>query len=338
MNSLRLEDLNFLEKIGEGSSSEVFRAMHKLTNRIYAVKVISKDYSLIEMQRIRNEIRISTKICHPFIVKVFDTFEDQTSIFVVMEYIPNGTLLKLVSENGKLKEEEAKKYFVQIVDALSYLHERQKIVHRDLKCENIMLDSNNDVRLIDFGFSKYYDNTALKTICGSLQYTAPEILLGKEYDNKVDIWSLGVILYSMVHGYYPFTNEKQNLLIKAIEENDPIFNKDLSSELKNLMTKMLIKDPSQRISLFDIKTHPWISSAYSQFVKNSEQLMSFRLLNQVSFRKSAVSLHRPGLRTYNPFQEKNTVKSITQLVSNPIKVPIRIRNSNTIQHFIPFIK
>ena len=193
--------------IGKGSFSVVYLGKNKITNKEVAIKKISISFDdNVAVEHIDSEIKIMRKTNHPNIVKLYDHLYDRDgNIYLIMEYCEKGNLSNLL--NGKpLKEKYAQKFMRQIVNALEYLF-INKIIHRDIKPQNIMVTNDNVLKLSDFGFAKFFKDDIddmSKTICGSPIYMAPEIIMCKTYSNKIDLWSIGVILYEMIIGKPPY--------------------------------------------------------------------------------------------------------------------------------------
>ena len=175
-----------------------------------------------------------------------------------MEYCSGDQLFKQIRKSKCLKEEEASKYYQQIVSGIEYIH-KIGIVHRDLKPENILLDHNNDVKLVDFGLGNLYkEGTLLKTACGSPCYAAPEMIKGHRYNGLMtDIWSSGVVLYAMVAGCLPFEDKNTSHLYKKIQTPEYNMPSTFSDKLKDLIEKIIVVDPNKRYTVSDIRAHPW---------------------------------------------------------------------------------
>jgi serine/threonine protein kinase len=206
---------------------------------------------------------------HPFISKLFDVIETDQFAYLVMEYAERGTILRYVNEYGRLPEVQARRYFSQLLSALEYLHDVRKVAHRDLKAENVLLDRHSNIRVIDFGLSNTFcENVGLGTACGSPAYAAPEMVQGKTYTKSVDIWSSGVLLYAMVVGHLPFDDENATRLLQKIAYSEPMYPAYMSPQLLDLLNKLLIKNPDERITIPRIKSHPWFSqSEYAKFLQ-----------------------------------------------------------------------
>lgn len=245
------------DQIGSGSFSDIFSAIHVQTNTKVALKIMFKSDDQEEMRSIQQEIRINKTLDHPFICKFFTEIETEHLIIIVMELIEGTNTLDYVNQNSGLPITEAKNLFAQLVIAMEYLHNEAHITHRDLKLENVMIDGFGHIRLIDFGFSSV--NTMMSTCCGSIPYCAPEILLEQKYTRAADIWSMGVILYAFIDGNLPFYHSNMNALATMICQKEVAFSNTFGDEVKELIRKMLMKDPEQRITIEEIKRHPFIS-------------------------------------------------------------------------------
>lgn len=268
---------DLIKQIGVGSFSYVYLAVHKICKVEVAIKIIPKKRIASSMNTIRFEREVSTlkQLDHPLIAQLFETLEDDLFHYFVMELAKNGDLLSYINKVGKLNEISAKQYFVQILSVLEYMHKVKKVAHRDLKAENILLDENDNVRIIDFGFSISFtdDNPNLQTKCGSPAYIAPEIINGEDYTNAADIWSIGVVLYAMVTGKLPFEDPSNSVqaILQKIVDSDLCLPKELSPELKQLIQRMLCRVPSRRITINEIKIHTWYSNASEERLCSSVQ-------------------------------------------------------------------
>lgn len=253
------------QTIGEGSFSKVKLAVHKPSNNIVAIKIISKqNLSKNDKLRTEREIEILSSLNHPNIIHVIEIIQTESYYYIVMEYCPEGELFSYIVHKKRLSEEEASFLLYQIVNAVEYIHSKN-ISHRDLKPENILLLSNRTIKIIDFGLSNYIVNKAyLSTPCGSPCYAAPEMLKNKQYDGKkVDIWSIGIILYAMVCGYLPFDDKNTQRLYQKVMKCQVTYTKNISSNAKNLIYQMLIKEPKKRITIENIKKHPFYLQGYN---------------------------------------------------------------------------
>jgi len=195
-----------LKTIGKGNFAKVKLAKHIPTGKEVAIKIIDKtQLNQGSLQKLFREVRIMKILDHPNIVKLFQVIETEKTLYLVMEYASGGEVFDYLVLHGRMKEKEARAKFRQIVSAVQYCHQK-RIIHRDLKAENLLLDSEMNIKIADFGFSnEFTPGNKLDTFCGSPPYAAPELFQGKKYDGpEVDVWSLGVILYTLVSGSLPF--------------------------------------------------------------------------------------------------------------------------------------
>jgi serine/threonine protein kinase len=257
--------------LGKGSFSSVWLAEHSASGLRVAIKAVHSGLLSDPVQRTRfvREVLLMKQMDHPFIGKLYEVIEISDFICLVQEFAPCGSLLSSVNDHRYLPESIARRYFAQLVSALEYVHEGRLVVHRDIKAENVLLDENRNIRLIDFGLSHEYtmDEPTCKTACGSPAYAAPEMILGHSYTKAADIWSAGVLLYGMVVGELPFDDREgiQNLMWRIVTL-EPTYPSTLSSPLIDLLKKLLVKAPEQRIDLERIKEHPWLTSSEYQYV------------------------------------------------------------------------
>lgn len=247
--------------IGKGSFAEVWLAKHNKSNTNVAIKVIPKNSIKTEDQKIRlfREIQLQKLFKHQYLASFYGMIENIDNYYLIMEFLPRGTLSTKIAQEGMLSESKARHYFIQTVYSMSYLHNQLKIAHRDLKAENIMLDLEDNIRIIDFGLSREIPKGDFKTKCGSPQYSAPEIYSEATYTESVDVWSAGIILYYMVTGFFPFDGITRSDMVKKILNNDVSFPPFLKDDLQDLLKKMLDKNPKTRITFQEILNHPWIT-------------------------------------------------------------------------------
>ncbi|XP_034734900.1 SNF related kinase b [Etheostoma cragini] len=248
--------------LGRGHFAVVKLARHVNTGRLVAVKMIDKTkLDVMATSHLLQEVRCMRLVQHPNVVCLYEVIDTPTTLYLVMELAEGGDLYDyILRHEGGVAEGTAKRHFAQIVCAVAYCHQLH-VVHRDLKPENVVFfPQQGAVKLTDFGFSNLFQpGTMLATSCGSLAYSAPEILLGEEYDAPaVDIWSLGVILYMLVCGVPPFqeTNDSETLVM--ILDCRYCVPKHVSDDCRDLISRMLQKDPSCRASLEEIEAHHWL--------------------------------------------------------------------------------
>ncbi|XP_016109722.1 serine/threonine-protein kinase MARK2-like isoform X6 [Sinocyclocheilus grahami] len=240
-----------LKTIGKGNFAKVKLAKHVLTDKEVAVKIIDKtQLNSSSLQKLFREVRIMKVLNHPNIVKLFEVIETDKSLYLVMEYASGGEVFDYLVAHGRMKEKEARAKFRQIVSAVQYCHQKC-IVHRDLKAENLLLDADMNIKIADFGFSNEFTlGNKLDTFCGSPPYAAPELFQGKKYDGpEVDVWSLGVILYTLVSGSLPFDGQNLKELRERVLRGKYRIPFYMSTDCENLLKKFLILNPTKRGSL-----------------------------------------------------------------------------------------
>ncbi|XP_026122936.1 serine/threonine-protein kinase MARK2 isoform X8 [Carassius auratus] len=240
-----------LKTIGKGNFAKVKLARHVLTSKEVAVKIIDKtQLNSSSLQKLYREVRIMKLLNHPNIVKLFEVIETDKSLYLVMEYASGGEVFDYLVAHGRMKEKEARAKFRQIVSAVQYCHQKC-IVHRDLKAENLLLDADMNIKIADFGFSNEFTvGNKLDTFCGSPPYAAPELFQGKKYDGpEVDVWSLGVILYTLVSGSLPFDGQNLKELRERVLRGKYRVPFYMSTDCENLLKKFLILNPTKRLSL-----------------------------------------------------------------------------------------
>ncbi|KAF5916537.1 NUAK family SNF1-like kinase 2 [Diceros bicornis minor] len=263
----------FLETLGKGAYGKVKKARES-AGRLVAIKSIRKDKIKDEqdLMHIRREIEIMSSLNHPHIIAIHEVFENSSKIVIVMEYASRGDLYDYISERQRLSERDARHFFRQIVSAVHYCHQNG-IVHRDLKLENILLDANGNIKIADFGLSNlYHQGKFLQTFCGSPLYASPEIVNGKPYTGpEVDSWSLGVLLYILVHGTMPFDGQDHKTLVKQISDGayrEP----PKPSDACGLIRWLLMVNPTRRATLEDVASHWWVNWGYTTRVGEQEAL------------------------------------------------------------------
>ncbi|KAM5226992.1 serine/threonine-protein kinase SIK3 isoform 3-T3 [Hipposideros larvatus] len=275
--------------IGKGNFAVVKRATHLVTKAKVAIKIIDKTQLDEEnLKKIFREVQIMKMLCHPHIIRLYQVMETERMIYLVTEYASGGEIFDHLVAHGRMAEKEARRKFKQIVAAVFFCHCRN-IVHRDLKAENLLLDANLNIKIADFGFSNLFTpGQLLKTWCGSPPYAAPELFEGKEYDGpKVDIWSLGVVLYVLVCGALPFDGSTlQNLRARVLSGKFriPFF---MSTECEHLIRHMLVLDPSKRLSMEQICKHKWMKLGdadpnFDRLIAECQQLKEERQMDPLN--------------------------------------------------------
>uniref|UniRef100_A0A673CGL7 non-specific serine/threonine protein kinase n=1 Tax=Sphaeramia orbicularis TaxID=375764 RepID=A0A673CGL7_9TELE len=252
-----------LKTIGKGNFAKVKLARHTLTGREVAIKIIDKTQlnpsSLQKVVVLRECRQMSNK------VKLFEVIESEKTLYLVMEYASGGEVFDYLVAHGRMKEKEARAKFRQIVSAVEYCHQK-RIVHRDLKAENLLLDADMNIKIADFGFSNEFTlGSKLDTFCGSPPYAAPELFQGKKYDGpEVDVWSLGVILYTLVSGSLPFDGQNLKELRERVLRGKYRIPFYMSTDCENLLKKLLVLNPGKRSSLQQIMEDRWMNAGYDK--------------------------------------------------------------------------
>jgi serine/threonine protein kinase len=251
INELIKEKLTIIKKIGKGVYSRVFLARHNETQIDYALKIIECENKNVK-KLVDREIHLLKTISHNRIISIYDVIynEKYNVIIIILEYCVGGDLSRFLN-GAALSERRGIYYIYQIVEGLKYLNDNN-IIHRDLKPQNILIDSNNCIKICDFGFSrKFNDTEMLQTLCGSPLYMAPEIIKHKTYNHKSDIWSFGIIIYEILTGHLPYKATTVYELFKNINNLSIIYPHSLSEEIVDLLGKIFIHDPNMRIGFND---------------------------------------------------------------------------------------
>ncbi|CAH8498995.1 unnamed protein product [Heterobilharzia americana] len=258
----------FIRTIGKGNFAKVKLASHVITGQQVAIKIIDKtQLSPSSRQKLFREVRLMKLLDHPNIVKLFEIIDNDKILYLVMEYASGGEVFDYLVAHGRMKEKEARAKFRQIVSAVQYCHQKH-IIHRDLKAENLLLDADMNIKLADFGFSNEFSpGTKLDTFCGSPPYAAPELFQGKKYDGpEVDVWSLGVILYTLVSGSLPFDGQTLRELRERVLRGKYRIPFYMSTDCESLLKKMLVLNPSKRYTLEMVMKDRWMNTGYEDNV------------------------------------------------------------------------
>jgi serine/threonine protein kinase len=261
-NSTALMDMYMVGKIvGVGSYGKVRAAWHRLTGQKVAIKTYDKSKlkDPEHWKRVQSEIKIMEQVSHPRIARMYEAVETPKRMHLIMECLDGGNLCSYVKSKRRLSEDESRRIFFQLVQALDVLHQ-SCVIHRDIKLENVLFDKNKEVKLIDFGFSTVSPNgKKLRVFCGTPSYMAPEIVRRTEYEGKpVDMWGLGVLLYALLCGCFPFRAKSYPDLYRRIARGTFTIPDELSSPVRDLLTQLLMVDPYARISAPNVLKHPWL--------------------------------------------------------------------------------
>ncbi|XP_063063412.1 serine/threonine-protein kinase SIK2 isoform X2 [Engraulis encrasicolus] len=247
--------------LGKGNFAVVKLARHRITKTEVAIKIIDKtQLDATNLEKIYREVQIMKMLDHPHIIKLYQVMETKNMLYLVTEYAKNGEIFDYLANQGRLSETEARRKFWQILTAVEYCHKRH-IVHRDLKAENLLLDSHMNIKIADFGFGNFFrPGEPLATWCGSPPYAAPEVFEGQQYEGpQLDIWSMGVVLYVLVCGALPFDGPSLPVLRQRVLEGRfriPYF---MTEDCEHLIRRMLVLDPSKRLTVAQIKEHRWMA-------------------------------------------------------------------------------
>ncbi|KAK3093684.1 hypothetical protein FSP39_018880 [Pinctada imbricata] len=249
--------------LGEGSYAKVKSGYSERSQRRVAIKIIDRKRTPKDFREkfLPRELKLHTNLDHPNVIKLFEIFEFHNRVYLIMEHAGHGDLLEYIKLRGALPDERAKTMFKQIVNAVEYLHQNS-IVHRDLKCENLLLDTMSNIKVSDFGFCRSIEPGDLcKTYCGSAAYAAPEILQGIPYFGPMhDIWSIGVILYIMVCAAMPYDDSNIKKMVREQLERKVSFSKSkkVSPECKDLIYRILEVNSKRRLTIPQMMYHPWL--------------------------------------------------------------------------------
>lgn len=254
--------------LGIGAFGRVKVAQHMLTGVKVAIKILARQsINDSAAEKVIREIKIMRLLSHPHIVRLYEVIETRSCIYVIMEYMNSGELFDYITENGRLDEDEARHLFQQIISGVESCH-LHMVVHRDLKPENLLLDTKGNVKIADFGLANIMrDGHLLKTSCGSPNYASPEVISERLYAGpEVDIWSCGVILYAILCGSLPFDDDNLSGLYAKIKSGIYTYPNYLSIGARDLIRRMLIVDPINRITIPEIYKHPWFQKNIPQYI------------------------------------------------------------------------
>ena len=273
----RVGNYSGFSKLGEGTFGVVLKSSHRIAGEKVAVKVLEKRrmQQADDIERVGREIQILKQLRHPHVVRLWEIIYAQDRIYLVMEYCPRGELFQHIVKQGRLREDEGKRFFAQIVAGVAYLHSMH-VVHRDIKPENLLLDSERHIRIADFGLStRCAPGQVLKHACGSPCYAAPEMLTragqaSGYVGHPVDVWSTGVTLFAMICGFLPFEHANTSALYKKIIAGEYALPPFLSREAKDLLKRLLTTEPTRRISLEHAASHPWCAHAADAVLQPSQ--------------------------------------------------------------------
>ncbi|KAL3124087.1 hypothetical protein niasHT_004676 [Heterodera trifolii] len=253
-----LSDFDIGRPLGKGKFGNVYLARDRKYRIPVALKILFKSQLVkgnVEHQLVR-EIEIHAHLRHPNILRMFNYFHDDKKVYLILEYALHGELFKVLQKTRRFSEPTSAQYIFQVSDALNYCHSK-KVIHRDIKPENILLCADGKIRIADFGWAVHAKNRR-QTMCGTLDYLPPEMVLKRQHDEKVDYWSVGVLCYEFLVGRPPFetkTQEETYTRIMKVQYSFPSF---MSPDARDLISKLLVKEPSRRLSFEQVMKHHWI--------------------------------------------------------------------------------
>jgi 3-phosphoinositide dependent protein kinase-1 len=271
-----VNDFDFGRSLGEGSYSTVVAATDRTTQREYAIKILDKRH-IIKEKKVKyvniEKDTLNRLNDHPGIVRLFYTFQDERSLYFVLDLAINGELLGVLKKTGTFDEECTRFYGAQILDAIEYMHHKG-VLHRDLKPENVLLDANMHVKITDFGTGKMLDQKSRSgengtdplfskddhravSFVGTAEYVSPELLTAKEGGKPTDLWAFGCIIYQLLCGRPPFKGATEYLTFDKILKLDYSFPPGFPPAARDLVERLLVPDPSKRLTVEHVKNHPF---------------------------------------------------------------------------------
>nr|AWV50517.1 testis-specific serine/threonine-protein kinase 1 [Haliotis discus hannai]QHR80096.1 TSSK1-like protein [Haliotis discus hannai] len=280
--------------LGEGSYAKVKSAFSEKLRKRVAVKIINRKRAPKDFREkfLPRELQVLKVVDHHNVIALFEILEIHHKLYIVMEHAGHGDLLEYIKLRGAQSEDQARKMFKQMMDGIDYLH-KNHIAHRDLKCENLLLDSENTLKVSDFGFARFYDNgVTSKTFCGSAAYAAPEVLQGIPYHVPLhDIWAMGIILYIMICASMPYDDSNLKRMVRDQTEKKVSFSKSkkISVDCKDLVHRILEVNVKKRASIAMMSEHPWIRGASGSASTSVNQPYPIQPVTSEDKRKDKVS-------------------------------------------------
>ena len=355
----KITDFEKDKEIGKGGFGLVWKVTHKKTQKVYCIKVIEKSGIIQQklVNQMNREIEIMYILNHPHCLRLKNHFEDDQNFYLVMPLAHKGQLYRVLRKFKKFDERTAAQILRETISALQYLHSfKPPIIHRDIKPENLLLNNGGRVLLADFGWSNFSDGDVRKTFCGTPEYIAPEMLLKKGHDTRVDIWSIGVLMFELLAGYSPFVAKNNQDLYQNIRRLKIQWPKDMPPLAKNLIGKILKLNPLDRPSLQDILDHQWfkqtkmIKPLLENKLNTLKDLLAFHMLNEPTEQilermntllkltgKDADNTNAKNIIKENPdsdnvLKQKNIMKQINddKPVQNKIKEDIKANKETNV--------
>ena len=342
----KITDFEKDREIGKGGFGLVWKVIHKKTQKVYCIKVIQKA-GIIEQKLIdqmNREIEIMYILNHPHCLRLKNHFEDDTNFYLVMPLASKGQLYRVLKKFRKFDEKTAAQILRETISALQYLHSfNPPIIHRDIKPENLLLNEGGRVLLADFGWSNFSDGDVRKTFCGTPEYIAPEMLLKKGHDTRVDIWSIGILMFELLAGYSPFVAKTHQELYQNIKKLKINWPRDMSALAKNLISSILKTNPNERLSFEKILEHPWfqnqkmIKPLLENKLNTLKDLLAFHMISEANDEilgrinnllnlkgQDADNTNAKNIIKENPDSEKIKAKNnVMKQIETPKKVEIK---------------
>jgi len=261
VQKLKIEDFEIVNSkvLGKGSYGEVELAKHKSNGRLFALKKIDKNNiaNLNVKTTLAREVLVHKRLVHDNIIRLYNSFEDERYIYLVLEYAPSGTLFHYIRGKKKLTEDEAFYFFIQSCAGVYYLH-KHGMIHRDIKPENLLIGEGSVLKICDFGWCVQSSGQSRSTFCGTLEYMAPEMIQNGLHNETLDIWCLGILLYELLHGHAPFRGETPNEICRQIMNSKILFSEEVAEEAQDLIRGLLKRDVNERMPLVKVFVHPWV--------------------------------------------------------------------------------
>ena len=256
-----MDDFDIGRPLGQGKFGRVYLARTKKEKFIVALKVVFKKQLVKNnvQHQLRREIEIQSHLHHENILRMFGFFHDERKVYLILEYAPQGELYKKLRKYGRFEDDRASKYINQMIDALSFCH-KHKVIHRDIKPENILIGYYGELKIADFGWSVHAPSSRRATMCGTLDYLPPEMVLHQAYDERVDLWCLGVLTYEFLVGKPPFENDDTNITYNKIVRVEYEFPDYVTPNARDFISSLLKKSPRERMPLDQAREHPWIKA------------------------------------------------------------------------------
>jgi len=300
--------------LGAGAFGDVYLAKNKINGKFYAIKHMEKSKIMehgAKLDIVLREINIHKRLVHNNIIRLLSHYEDKDSFYLIMEYAPGKTLFSLIKARNGLSEKDAFKYFINTASAVNFLHENN-FIHRDLKPENLLIDENDNVKLCDFGWCVELNIGSRNTFCGTYEYMAPEIINESPYNSGIDVWSLGVLLYELIHGYSPFratvkknTEQEYIEIFRNIVKYNLKIEKNISESCADLIKKLLTPDINNRLKVKDIFYHPWVVSFEKEYKE--------RKLKEISLKEQIYQNIEVSNKNTSEIKEKAINKEKTEI-------------------------